>query len=124
MPPDFNCANKGKAPGHRLRRGRLAHDGVTQLVFKHYALAVEMEPIESAGRADPVRSFRSNELNFAPDSRRVQQAEPCGVEPQKTAGPAGAQAEILRVEANSSLIMIADANGERFGDRAIRQLQR
>ena len=67
---------------------------------------------------------RSNELNFAPDSRRVQQAEPCGVEPQKTAGPAGAQAEILRVEANSGLIMIADANGERFGDRAIRKSQR
>ena len=116
---DFDFSSEERILAVCLKPRRLAHDGVAQFVFEHGPFALETEPIELAGRADPARSIRSDKLNVAVDSRRVQEAESRGVEREKPAGPAGAQVEIDGVETDGGFVVIADANGKRLGDRAI-----
>ena len=116
---DFDFSSEERILAVCLKPRRLAHDGVAQFVFEHGPFALETEPIELAGRADPARSIRSDKLNVALDSRRVQEAETRGVEREKPAGPAGAQVEIDGVEADGGFVVIADANAQGLGNRAV-----
>ena len=85
---------------------------------------MDVESAEPSCRADPTRPVRRDELNLPVNLRQVEQTESRGIEFEETASPSGAQVEIGGVEANSRLVVIADANGQRLGDRAVGHLER
>ena len=121
---NLECPQPDRMAVDLINPRRLADDCLADFVFEHDAVAVRVKTSEASGRVDPARSIGRHELNFAIDSRRVEQPKARGIKLEEAAGPTGAQIQVGGVEAGRGFAVIPDSDGQCPRDGAVRYLER